>query len=281
MRELIEEERQKVRHMDVESRAKFVFRYLKEILSTDAKSEGFYYCSVVLRQNLFPKAEGGHKYADNAKLLETIILLEKRGLVARDVPEPWLQGNRKKFMIHLTSMGVKSGIDDEVILLVDKPEEIVRALEQKVGNLDAVVRQYYLESLHAYQERLYISSVICLGAASERAILWLAESIESFRPKYQQPIQKRRRNISALTKYLAGSILSDIFPNDVAFEGELRKRLVLLGDLYRENRNDRGHPKTVDQSWLGEDQEILLIHFRRYITTICEAIESLKKQSTS
>ena len=157
---------------------------------------------------------------------------------------------------------------------MDKPEETIDALEQKVGSFDPVVRQYYLESLRAYQEALYISSVICLGAASERAILWLAESIESSCPKYQQPIQKRRRNISDLTKYLSGSILSDIFPNDVTFETKLRKRLVLLGDLYRENRNEAGHPKTIDidQSWLGEDQEILLIHFRRYITTICEAI---------
>ena len=167
---------------------------------------------------------------------------------------------------------MKSNLDDEILLLVDEPEEIVRALEQKVGALDDIVRQYYLESLRAYQEGLYISSVICLGAASEKAIHWLAESIESSYPKYQQPIQKRRRNISDLTKYLSGSILSDIFPNDTAFETGLRKRLVLLGDLYRQNRNDRGHPKTVDQSWLEEDQEILLIHFRRYITTICEAI---------
>ena len=272
MRDLSEEERQKVRNMDVESRAKFVFRYLKEILSPDAKSEGFYFCSIVLRQNLFPKAEDSQQYSDNAKLLEAIILLERRGLVARDLPYPWLQGNRKKFMIHLTSIGVKSNIDDEVFLLVDKPEEIVAALEQKVGSLDEVIRQYYLESLRAYQEGLYISSVICLGAASERAILWLAESIESSYSKYQQPIQKRRRNVSDLTKYLSGSILSDIFPNDATFETELRKRLTLLGDLYRENRNEAGHPMTVDQSWLGEDQEILLIHFRRYITTICEAI---------
>lgn len=175
-------------------------------------------------------------------------------------------------MIHLTSIGIKSRIDDEAILLVDKPEEIVIALEQKVGDLDEVVRQYYLERIRAFQAGLYISSVIDLGIASERAILWLAESIESSYPKYQQPIQKRRRYISDLTKYLSGSILSDIFPNDTTFETELRKRLVLLGDLYRENRNDRGHPQTVDQSWLGEDQEILLIHFRRYITTICGAI---------
>ena len=273
MRELSEEERQKVRNMEVESRAKFVFHYLKEILSPDAKSEGFYFCSVVLRQNLFPKAEDSQRYSDNAKLLEAIILLERRGLVARDIPEPWLQGNRKKFMIHLTSIGVKSNIDDEVFLLVDKPEEIVTALEQKVGALDEVIRQYYLESLRAYQEELYISSVICLGAASERAIHWLAETIESYYKQYQGKF-KAKRNMPDLIKYLSDTVIPNIFgaQADKNFADELKKRLNGLGNLYRENRNEAGHPQTIDQSWLGEDQEYLLIQFRRYITTICEAI---------
>ena len=235
MRDLSEEERQKARNMDVESRAKFVFRYLKEILSPDAKSEGFYFCSVVLRQNLLPKAENSQQYSDNAKLLEAIILLERRGLVARDLPYPWLQGNRKKFMIHLTSIGVKSNIDGEVILLVDKPEEIVAALEQKVGDLDKVVRQYYLESLRAYQEGLYISSVICLGAASERAIHWLAETIESYSEKYQEEIEKRRHgNISRLTEYLSNTVIPNTFVEDKDFARELKDLLDGLGNLYRE-----------------------------------------------
>ena len=280
MRDLNEEERQKVRSMDVESRAKFVFCYLKEILSPDAKSERFYFCFVVLRQNLFPQAEDSQQYSDNAKLLETIILLERRGLVARDLPYPWLQGNRKKFMIHLTSIGVKSDIDDEVFLLVDKPEEIVDALEQKVGDLDEVVRQYYLESLRAYQEELYISSVICLGAASERAIHCLAGAIQPLSKKYQENIEKQR-NISDLTKYLSG-VLFNIFDDEKRFAKELKELLDELGQLYRKNRNDAGHPETVEQtSWLGQGQAGRLDLFRRYITTICEAIQRLKKQSAS
>ena len=97
-----------------------------------------------------------------------------------------------RFVVYLTSVGIKSDIQDEILLLVNEPEEIVDALEQKVGNLDEVVRQYYLESLRAYQEGLYISSVICLGAASERAIHWLAKSMEAYSPKYQAKIKTRR-----------------------------------------------------------------------------------------
>ena len=270
-----QEQRQKVREMDVVSLAKFVFRYLKDNLSSDPSKQEFFYPVEDLRKALFPDGIKNKSCSDHATLAEAVALLERRGLLVRDFSYPLRPMSEDAFIVYLTSIGEKSDFDDEVLLLVDKPEEIVGALEQKVGDLDEVVRQYYLESLRAYQEGLYISSVICLGAASERAILWLAESIESFCSKYQQPIQKRRRNISDLTKYLSGSILSDIFPNDATFETELRKRLVLLGDLYRENRNEAGHPKTVDQSWLGEDQEILLIHFRRYITTICEAIAKM------
>ena len=273
---LNEQERQQNREMDVESLAKYVFRHLKENLNPEPSHRDFFFPVVRLRHILFPDGALNKFCPDHAKLLEAITLLERRGLVVRESSYPVdFFSPEEKVVVYFTTIGMKTNIEDETLLLVDKPEEIVDVLEQKVGHLDSVVRQYYLESLRAYQQGLHISSVICLGAASERAILWLAESIESSYPKYQQPIQKRRRNISDLTKYLSGSILSDIFPNDATFETELRKRLVLLGNLYRENRNEAGHPKTVDQSWLGEDQEILLIHFRRYITTICKAIGML------
>ena len=276
MRNLNEEQQERVQGLDVESLAKCVFRYMKDDPDSEPDDRDFYHSVDGLWNVLFPGERGDRSCSDYTHLLEAITLLERRRLVVRDICSyPHDMMGSHKYYIFLTSVGMKSHFQDGALLLVDKPEEIVREVEQKVGALDDVVRQYYLESLHAYQEGLYISSVICLGAASERAILWLAESIESFCSKYQQPIQKRRRNISDLTKYLSGSILSDIFPNDATFETELRKRLVLLGDLYRENRNEAGHPKTVDQSWLGEDQEILLLHFRRYITTICKAIEKL------
>ena len=276
MRNLNEEQQERVQGLDVESLAKCVFHYMKDDPDSEPDDRDFYHSVDGLWNVLFPGERGDRSCSDYTHLLEAITLLERRRLVVRDICSyPHDMMGSHKYYIFLTSVGMKSHFQGGALLLVDKPEEIVREVEQKVGALDDVVRQYYLESLHAYQEGLYISSVICLGAASERAILWLAESIESFCSKYQQPIQKRRRNISDLTKYLSGSILSDIFPNDATFETELRKRLVLLGDLYRENRNEAGHPKTVDQSWLGEDQEILLLHFRRYITTICKAIEQL------
>lgn len=274
-----EEQKQEHRKIDIESLAKVVFRYLKSNPDLDPDLLGFADSVTTLMRELFPEGNNYQSASDYVNLLEAITLLETRRLVAKDISPPRDNTRypypppHRRFVIYLTSIGVKSCIDDEIILLVDKPEEIVRALEEKTGDLDEVVRQYYLESLRAYQEELYISSVICLGAASERAIHWLAESIESYYKQYQGKI-KAKRNMPDLIKYLSDTVIPNIFgaQADKNFADELKKRLNGLGNLYRENRNEAGHPQTVDQSWLGEDQEYLLIQFRRYITTICEAI---------
>ena len=270
MHDLSEEHRQQVREMNVESLAKYVFWYLKATLDPDPDSRNFYYSVNNLQVRLFPE-ERFPPLFDYTKLLEAITLLERQGLVVRDLPENLGIFGKNSFIVYPTSIGWKSDLDNEVLLLVDKPEEMVRALEQRVRNLDPIVRQYYLESLRAFQEGLYISSVICLGAASERAIHWLAESIESSYKQYQGKF-KAKRNMPDLIKYLFDSVIPNIFSTDKNFADELKKRLNGLGNLYRENRNEAGHPQTVNQSWLGEDQEYLLIQFRRYITTICEAI---------
>ena len=281
-----EEQRQQTRQMDVESLAKFVFRFVKKRISSAGHNHPLFV--VGLRQILFPGGQENQSSDDHSKLLEAIALLERRGLVVRECsyseprrlsPPPYThQVDESIVSVYLTSIGMKSDFDDEILLLVDKPQEIVGTLEQEIGPLDDVVRQYYLESIRAYQEELYISSVICLGAASERAIHWLAEAIESNSEKYQKGIKsKRNENIYALTKYLSDTIIPNIFGNDKKFAGELKNRLDGLATVYRENRNDAGHPtRIVDQSWLRDDQDRLLIHFRKYITTICKAIEECR-----
>ena len=274
---LDDQEQKNILELDVETVAKIAFRYMKDNLKSYLDESAFSIPYVEdLRRILFG---GGDRHAsrrEDAKFLEAIALLERRGLVVRNIAHKGRGGFEDQFHIYLTSIGTKSNIDDEVILLVDKPEEIVGVLEQKVGSLNPIVRQYYLESLRAYQEGLHISSVICLGAASERAIHWLAESIESYSGQYQEKIEARRGgNIFRLTEYLSNTVIPNIFGRDKKLEEELKDRLDGLGKLYRENRNEAGHPQTVDQSWSGEDQEILLLQFRRYITTICEAIAKM------
>ena len=115
--------------------------------------------------------------------------------------------------------------------------------------------------------------MICLGVASERAIHWLAKSIEVNSQKYKAAIQKKRKgSIAALTKYLSDTVVSDIFDYDKHFAKELLEHLEGLATLYRKNRNEAGHPQAVEQTWLTSDQQILLLQFHRYITKIAEAV---------
>ena len=224
-----EEKQQEIRKMDVESMAKVVFRHLKKKRKRNPDRQGpdrqeFYSSVNGLVAEIFSDANSYQFSSDYTMLSEAVTLLERRGLVVKDVWDPLRHVSSDKFIIYLTSVGINSKIDDDVFLLVDKPEEIAGKLEDKVGKLDPVVRQYYLESLRAYQGRLYISSVICLGAASERAIHWLAESIGSYSEKYQEKI-KTKRNISDLTGYLSGTVTPNIFGDDKKFARELKERL--------------------------------------------------------
>ena len=272
------EEREQMSSMDIDSLTVCLFRWLKKNLNTD-RIDYREFCSIEgLRRFLFPKRENNLSDQDQFKLSEAIANLERKRLVVRV-----FERNTDRPGICLTDIGMKSDVDDEVLLLVDKPEETVAALEQKIGRLDDVVRQYYLESLRAYQEELYISSVICLGAASERAIHWLAEAIEANFQNYQTQMQKKRGgSIVGLTKYLSDSVFPSIFNYDKIFAKELVERLDGLARVYRENRNEAGHPKTVEQSWLNEEQGNLLKWFRGYITTISKAIrECCAKSGTA
>ncbi len=264
--------------MEVESLARFVFRFLKGKSSSEPNRRAFF--SVTdLKRALFPDAQENRSSDEHIKLLEAIVLLERRGLVVRDFSysEPRLrqledraarQADRFIIYVHLTSLGMQSEFD-KILLLVDKPEEIVEELEQKIGTLDNAVRQYYLESLRTYQEGLYISSVICLSAASERAIHWFAEAVESNSEAYQAEIENRKyAGINALTQYLSDTVIPNIFDNDK----ELTDLLNALTNIYHQNHNESGHPKPIPQNWSRDDQEISLLQFRVFMRTICQAI---------
>lgn len=278
------EEQQQLRNLDVESLAKLVFRLLKQRLREQGTLPDYSWTSLGLRETLFPDADPRQSAFDRVKLLDAIGLLERKGLVMKDDSYSWMR-NREiaEFGVHLTSNGMKSDFDDEILLLVDKPQEIIDALEQDIGTLDNVVRQYFLESLRAYQVELHIAFVLCLGVASERAVDWLAESLKEIcsETHHQNLEKKMKGNISGLTKYLSDTIVPSVFNENDTFAKELKKQLDWLARIYRENRNEAGHPKNVVQNWSRENQHVLLSQFPRYITTICKAIRQCCAKSES
>ena len=204
------------------------------------------------------------------KFQEALTILQRRGLIMQAF------GQQIGHWFTLTSVGERSDLHEGILILIDDAQEIVNSVKEKVPNLDPVVEQYYLESIRACQEGLYISSVICLGAASERAINCLAEAVAKYKPDYREHIENKW-NISALTRYLSQNI-GQIFKGiaDGAFISELKDKLEGAARIYRLNRNEAGHPKDIPQDWRRDEQESYLNQFRRYVVTIFKAIDILE-----
>ena len=86
-----QDKRQEIRKMDVISLSQFVFRYLKKHLDSNPSNLSFYYPVTSLREALFPQSpdsrgrERNKSPCDHIKLLEAITLLERRGLVVKDL----------------------------------------------------------------------------------------------------------------------------------------------------------------------------------------------------
>ena len=140
---------------------------------------------------------------------------------------------------------------------------------------NTILRAYALIKRDCTSHQCFVSVL-----PRRRAIHWLAESIELHSEQYHKEIKKRRTgNISRLTEYLSDTVIPIIFVDDKRFEAELKNQLNELGEIYRKNRNQAGHPRNVVPNWPREDQEILLIQFRRYITTIYKAIEECQAKT--
>ena len=246
--------------------ARFIFRLAKE------EKISFDYLPF-LQEQLCPENKVRYQVEDKSfslKFYEAIAQLKQRGLLM-DVIRFFPHG----LSAHLTSVGEKSDFHDGILILIDDAHEVVNSVKEKIPNLDPVVEQYYLESLRTCQEGFYISSVICLGAASERAINCLAEAVIKRDASYQADIDSQR-SISALTRYFSQNV-NQIFKSitDPTFRSELRDKLEGMARIYRLNRNDAGHPNSLPQDWQRDEQESSLNQFRRYVLTVFKAIDIL------
>ncbi len=174
----------------------------------------------------------------------------------------------------LTSVGEQSNWDEGIMILIDDAQKVVQDLKEKLHNLDPVVEQYYLESLRTCQIGSYISSVICLGVASERTINCLAEAVVHSNPNCKEDIDGKR-SISALSRYLVENGTELFKSLDSALRRDLRERLVGLANIYRLNRNEAGHPRNILQDWRRDEQGCHLSQFRMLAVTCFQAIDAL------
>ena len=208
------------------------------------------------------------------KFYEAIARLKQRGLLM-DASPHCFDSLSDNAAVCFTSVGARSDFDNEILILIDDAYEVVKLLKVKIPNLDPVVEQYYLESLRTCQNGSYISSVIGLGAASERTINCLAEVVVRRSPECKKEIDSKH-SISALTRHLLDNAAVLFKSLDSTLRNELKEKLTGLASIYRLNRNEAGHPSSVPQDWTRDEQECYLSQFRRLAITCFKAIDELK-----
>lgn len=134
------------------------------------------------------------------------------------------------------------------------PEEAVgylKLLTELVPGLDGVIEQYIAEALRAFEREAYFATAVMIGAASEKAIYLLAESLA----KALKPSARR----TALEKLLDGRSLYQLLESvrktiEVESAGKTAAipysasegasaHLASLFEAIRTQRNDAVHPK--------------------------------------
>ncbi|MFH1857802.1 MAG: hypothetical protein ABH845_02730, partial [Candidatus Omnitrophota bacterium] len=123
-------------------------------------------------------------------------------------------------------------------------------LDTLVPNVDPVIKQYVEESLHTYNDGRFFASAVMIGAASEKAVYLLMESLKR---AVSDPTEQRgidndisQRGLTTMFRRLSQNIERarkhggmDPTTHEMAYN-----HLVSLQDAIRVQRNDAVHPQT-------------------------------------
>ena len=159
------------------------------------------------------------------------------------------------------------------------PEGYAEHLQSIVPELDDVVRQYALEGTRCFKQRLWFAAAVMLGAAAERLVLLLLESIRDAESDPQQKQEctnlldkPRLPAIFSLIKDRLDSLEATI-PYNV-HQGSIT-HLNSLFEMIRVHRNEAVHPKIAEIS----QQKIFLAlqSFPGAIEVMCRLIDWFKE----
>jgi len=154
---------------------------------------------------------------------------------------------------HVTPLGRKF-LDENPPHYFD-PDGYVGFLKSLVSSVDPIVLQYVHEAVNAYRSTLYFAAAVMLGAAAERTILQLLETIRNWQPDPKGKAkltallnQPRLTQIySEIDKTISSLSKSNKMPYSV-HQGSAEHLLSFL-EMVRVQRNDAVHPHaaTVDR----------------------------------
>ncbi len=148
-------------------------------------------------------------------------------------------------------------------------------LRQLVPTMDSVIEQYVVEALTAFERRAYFAAAVMLGAASEKAIYLLAESmLDAFtdarkRSRLQSTLERRRllELFDPARDSVQNASNARVLPY-AQFEGSTT-HLMSLFEAIRVQRNDAVHPMNATVS--GDSVRLLLQSFP-YSLNKCEEL---------
>jgi len=132
------------------------------------------------------------------------------------------------------------------------PEGYIKNLQSIVPELDDVVRQYVLEGVRCFKQRLWFAAAVMLGAATERVVLLLLESIKDAETNTQRKQECNdlldRPRLPAIFSLIEDRLdsLGEAIPYDV-HQGSIT-HLNSLFEMIRVHRNEAVHPKIAEIS---------------------------------
>jgi hypothetical protein len=159
------------------------------------------------------------------------------GMDASNQEWPWLR---------LTEFG-RSVVEQTTVTYYD-PEGYGTTLDSVAPEIDPIIKQYAVEGLNCFRQRLFFASAVMFGAAAEKAILLLLESIgnaETNKRRQQEIMQLLDRPnlpkiFSNIQSRLDLLIKAKAIPYSV-HQGS-NEHLLSLFEMIRIQRNDAVHP---------------------------------------
>jgi hypothetical protein len=179
---------------------------------------------------------------------EAWFYLFRNGYMAPAAPDDYLQAPNL-YRLNVTHRGLAWFNGDGPI--PEDADNYIAFLRGLVPTLDPVIEQYVIESLVAFNREACFAAAVMLGAASEKAIYFLAESLLGafLDPKKREKLEallKRRRLwdlLDTVAKLIHGV---PNLPYEVTEGSE--PHLISLFEAIRVQRNDAVHPMNASVS---------------------------------
>jgi hypothetical protein len=161
--------------------------------------------------------------------------------------------------------------------LPEDAAKYMKFLREQVPSLDPVIDQYVVEALTAFDREAFFASAVMLGAASEKEIYLLADSLvialkDPNRQSKLKSILGRRKLaelFDAVQNTIQKAVDADLIPYSVT-EG-VTKHLISLFEAIRVQRNDAVHPMNAKVS---EESVRHLIQSFPYALSKCEDVRN-------